>query len=77
MGSDENGDNNNAANDVVDCAIKIDGSWGHRGVKSIAGLSSAISVDIGEVLDRHFMCSFCPGCKKWEGKENTDAYLEW
>ena len=32
-----------------------------------------MSIDTGEVLDLHYMCSICPECSKWEDK----TYLEW
>ena len=35
-----------------------------------------MSIDTGEVLDVHYMCSICSECSKWDDKTSPE-YLEW
>ena len=56
--------------------VTIDGTWLNRGTSSRHGFVSVISVDTGEVLDFHYMCSVCPECETWEDKTSQE-YLEW
>jgi hypothetical protein len=46
----------------VECGVTIDGTWLHRGKTSRHGLVTAISIDTGKVLDRHYMCTVCQPC---------------
>ena len=70
----ENGETDNTG--IVECGVTIDGSWLNRGVSSRHGFVSVISVDTGEVLDYHYMCSVCQACEAWDDKSSPE-YLEW
>ncbi|XP_013398023.2 uncharacterized protein LOC106164605 [Lingula anatina] len=59
-------------NEVVDCGITIDGSWQTRS-NSKHGFVAAISVDTGEVLDVHYMCTTCRTCDSFNSKPHTAA----
>lgn len=72
----ESEDENLCPESVVDCGVTIDGSWLNRGLSSRHGFVTVISIDTGEVLDVHYMCSVCPECSKWEDKTSPE-YLEW
>ena len=62
--------------EVIECGVTVDGTWLNRGTSSRHGFVSVISVDTGEVLDYHYMCSVCPECETWEDKTSQE-YLEW
>ena len=70
----ENGEADNEG--IIECGVTIDGSWLNRGVSSRHGFVSVISVDTGEVLDYHYMCSVCPDCETWDDKTSPE-YLQW
>ena len=61
--------------EMIECGVTVDGTWLNRGVSSRHGFVSVISVDTGEVLDYHYMCSVCPDCETWEDKTSQE-YLE-
>ena len=70
----ENEDHSNS--EMIECGVTVDGTWLNRGVSSRHVFVSVISVDTGEVLDYHYMCSVCPDCETWEDKTSQE-YLEW
>jgi hypothetical protein len=67
-----------SVDDIVECAVSIDGSWLTTGFSSRHGFVSMISIDTGKVLDRIYMCSTCTGCAKWsDNDKHTTEYLAW
>jgi hypothetical protein len=62
---------------VMDIPVSIDGSWKSRN-QSSHGITAAIAVDTGEVLDAHYSCSTCRECTKHENlDQNSLEYLAW
>lgn len=61
----------------IEVPVSMDGTWKSRN-QSRHGFVAAVSVETGQVIDSHYMCSTCPSCKLWEGKDKDSVeYLEW
>ncbi|XP_013404174.1 uncharacterized protein LOC106169300 [Lingula anatina] len=58
--------------EIVDCGVTIDGSWQTRNL-SKHGFVAAISVDTGEILDVHYMCTTCRTCDNFQKLPHTTA----
>ena len=68
----------NAGKEVVsllgsECGISVDGSWQKRGYVSLKGCVTAISIDLGKILDVEPMSRYCKGC---QARENSDKQSE-
>lgn len=70
-------DNHNE--DVVDCAVSIDGTWQRRGHASHHGVVTTISVDTGKCLDVETLSNICNICHHWEERKDNEpeAYEKW
>jgi len=44
--------------------VSVDGTWQRKGFSSKLGVVTAISVDIGKVLDVAILSKSCKGCTK-------------
>ena len=65
------------ADQSVDCAVSVDGTWQRRGHASHKGMVSLISVAIGKCLDTEVLSNSCKGCIHWENKKGTEEYENW
>ncbi len=61
---------------LVDVAVTVDASWSSRGMSAPHGIVGVISAETRETLDSVTLTRSCPECTKWEGKEDTEGYLE-
>lgn len=48
--------------DTSDVGVSIDGTWQRKGFSSTLGVTTAISIDTGKVLDVAIMSKSCKGC---------------
>ncbi|GFS46321.1 uncharacterized protein TNIN_130781 [Trichonephila inaurata madagascariensis] len=48
--------------------VSGDGTWKTRGHSSLIGECTVIGAEIGKVLDREVLSSFCKGCDSYKGK---------
>ena len=65
-------------NDVIETGISADGTWQKRGYSSLHGVSTAISMDTGKVLDTEILTQYCKACALHEKDDkDTIAYQVW
>lgn len=64
---------------VADVGVSVDGTWQRKGFSSTLGVITAISVDIGKVLDVAILSKSCKGCTKMKKvvKSNPKLYERW
>jgi len=55
--------------DIVDVGVSIDGAGQTRGMSAHHGFVTAISIESGQVLDRHLMTNKCVKCDQWQEKD--------
>lgn len=49
-------------------SVSFDGTWMRRGYSSLHGVFTAVSWDVGRVLDFHVSSKFCQQCSTWKSR---------
>ncbi|GFV06511.1 uncharacterized protein TNCV_2948331 [Trichonephila clavipes] len=57
--------------------VSGDGTWKTRGHSSLIGVCTVIGAEIGKVLDREVLSSFCKGCDSYKGVKFGIKYNKW
>lgn len=60
-----------------DITISGDGTWKTRGHSSLVGVTSAIGVESGKVIDIDVMSSFCKGCDSYKKPKHGVKFKNW
>ena len=65
--------------EVVDIGVSVDASWQRRGSSSLNGVTTAISIETGKILDTHPQTKHCQKCTLKESLRKSDpkAYEVW
>ena len=65
--------------EVVDIGVSVDASWQLRGYSSLNGVTTAISIETGKILDTHPQTKHCQKCTLKEPLRKSDpkAYEVW
>lgn len=64
--------------DVRDIEISVDGTYMTRGHSSNVGVSTAIGLKTGKVLDTGARSKLCKSCEYWERQDKTsEKYRRW
>jgi len=68
-----------ATGGVVDIGVSVDASWQRRGYASLNGVTTAISIDTGMILDTHPQTKHCQSCvlKQSLKKKDQKTYDAW
>ena len=56
----------------MDVGVSVDGTWQRKGFTSMNGVVTAISVDIGKVLDVSTLCKSCKACVRMRAISKSD-----
>ncbi|GFX40657.1 uncharacterized protein TNCV_1217801 [Trichonephila clavipes] len=57
--------------------VSGDGTWKTRGHSSLVGVCTVIGAEIGKVLHREVLSSFCKGCDSYKGVKFGIKYNKW
>jgi hypothetical protein len=64
--------------DIVDVGVSVDGSWQKRGFSSNNGVTTAMSIITGKIIDIESMSRLCKGCKQIKKKTlNPVEFAAW
>ncbi|KAK7106360.1 hypothetical protein V1264_017625 [Littorina saxatilis] len=67
-----------ATEEVRNIEISVDGTYMTRGHSSNIGVSTAIGVKTGKIIDTGARSKLCKSCEYWQRQDNTSAkYLKW
>ena len=68
-----------SAQGIVDTGVSVDAAWAKRGFSSLNGVTTAISVKNGKILDTEPMSKYCLACSRKELLKKTDpkTYETW
>ena len=64
------------ADDIVDVAVSYDGTWMRRGYASLHGVFTAISWDVGKVVDYEVLSRHCHKCTYMKSQRDQGSLTE-